>query len=118
MYHGSSVLDVIEEAREKNNNYETFVSQMEAIKQWNKSVSMENTLRRIYTKYIFRSGENIDEIDILYENVINSINNATSVEELEEQKALLDELFTNKKITQKEYNYLINKIDEKLLEIK
>ena len=50
---GSDVLGVITEAKEKDNDYETFASQMESIRRWNGSTDMQKILRNIYRKYIY-----------------------------------------------------------------
>ena len=37
---------------------------MESIKQWNRGTSMENVLRKIYAKYIYRGNEDTDELEM------------------------------------------------------
>ena len=65
MYRGSDASAVIQEAREMNDSYENFASKMESIKQWNKGTSMENILRKIYAKYIYKGSQDTDEIEML-----------------------------------------------------
>lgn len=110
---GSDVLAIIEESREKNTNYETFASYLESIKQWNGESNMENIMRKIYMKYVFRGNQNRDNIEVLYENVIDSINNANSESELDELESIINNLVSEGKINEKEYNYLINEINNK-----
>ena len=90
---------------------------MESVKQWNKEVSMENVLRKIYAKYIFRGNENTDEIEMLYSNVLNLISSATTESDLQEVESIIANLMSEGKIDGKEYNYLINAINDKRKEI-
>lgn len=109
---GSDVLPIIEEAREKQNDYMTFVSQMEAVQKYNKGKSFENILRKIYIKYVYK-GKNDNEVDILYSNFIGLINSATSEEESQEIENMINNLLSKKKINEQEYNYLINLLEDK-----
>lgn len=110
---GSDVLAIIEEAREQRNDYETFYSQMQSYIKWNKGYNNENLMRKIYTKYVYSGSQNVEDIDILYNNFESSINLASSESELEELAGIIDDLVEEGKITEKEHNYLINKINEK-----
>ena len=114
---GSSASAVIVEAREKQSDYSTFASQMESIKQWNKGTSMENILRKIYAKYIFNGNSDTDEIEMLYGNITELINNATTENDLQEVESIIANLMSEGKIDGKEYNYLINAINDKRKEI-
>lgn len=114
---GSDVLAGIEEAREKQNDYETFYSQMQTIIQWNKGYNIESILRKIYTKYVYRGSQNTDEIELLYSNVIELVNNANSESDLQEVESIIANLMSEGKIDGKEYNYLINAINDKRKEI-
>lgn len=117
LYLGSDVLAIIEEAREKQNDYTTFASQMESIKQWNRGTSMENVLRKIYAKYIYRGNEDTDELEMLYSNVLELIANATSEYDLQEVESIVSNLLSEGKIKEQEYNYLINAINDKRKEL-
>lgn len=117
LYLGSDVLAVIEEAREKQNDYQTFVSQMESIKQWNSGTNMEIILRKIYAKYIYRGSEDTDEIEMLYSNILELVNNAISESDLQEVESIVSNLLAEGKIDSKEYNYLINTINDKRKEL-
>lgn len=114
---GSDVLAVIEEAREKQNDYETFYSQMQSIIQWNRGTSIENLLRKIYAKYIYRGNENTDELEMLYSNVLELIASATTEYDLQEVESIVSNLLSEEKIKEQEYNYLINAINDKRKEI-
>ena len=114
---GSDVLAIIEEAREKQNDYSTFASQMESIKQWNRGTSMENVLRKIYAKYIYRGNEDTDELEMLYSNVLELIESATSEYDLQEVESIVSNLLSERKINEQEYNYLMNSIDDKRKEL-
>lgn len=117
LYLGSDVLAIIEEAREKQNDYSTFSSQMESIKQWNRGSSMENVLRKIYAKYIYRGNEDTDELEMLYSNVLGLIESATSEYDLQEVESIVSNLLSERKINDQEYNYLMNSIDDKRKEL-
>ena len=114
---GSDVLAVIEEARERQNDYSTFASQMESIIQWNKGTSMENILRKIYAKYIYKGNQNSDELEMLYGNILELITNATSENDLQEVESIISNLMSEGKIESKEYNYLLNAINDKRKEL-
>ena len=90
---------------------------MESIKQWNKGTSMENVLRKIYAKYIYRGSEYTDEIEMLYNNILELVNNAISESDLQEVESIVANLLSEGKIDIKEYNYLINTINDKRKEL-
>lgn len=100
---GSDVLAVIEEAKEKQMEYDIFDSIMKSIKRWNGKYNFDNLLKTIYRKYIFRGIGYIEEF-------INNVNDET---ELDSIKSKIDSLVENDIISNMEYNYLINLIDEK-----
>lgn len=114
---GSTVTGIIEEAREKQNDYSTFASQMESVKQWNRGTSMENILRKIYAKYIYRGNEDTDELEMLYSNVLELIASATSEYDLQEVESIVSNLLSERKIKEQEYNYLMNAINDKRKEL-
>ena len=114
---GSTVTGIIEEAREKQNDYSTFASQMESVKQWNRGTSMENILRKIYAKYIYRGNEDTDELEMLYSNVLELIASATSEYDLQEVESIVSNLLSEGKIKEQEYNYLMNAINDKRKEL-
>lgn len=112
---GSDVIAVIEEAREQNNSYEKFYSQMNSIIKYNKGSNIENLLRKIYMKYIYKGNKN--EIEVLYSNVIELMNNIKDENEVNEVERIIDEMASSKKIDEKEYNYLINLLKTKMKEL-
>lgn len=114
---GSDVLSVIEEAREKQNNYSTFSSQMESIKRWKKGTSMVDLLRKIYIKYIFTGNEDEDELEILYGDLLESISSAKSEYDLQEYENIISNLLSERKINEQEYNYFMNAINDKRREL-
>lgn len=114
---GSNVLPVIEEAREQNTDYSTFASQMESIIQWNRGKSIENILRKIYAKYIYKGNQNSDELEMLYSNILELVTNATSENDIQEVESIIANLLSEGKINEKEYNYLLNTINDKRKEI-
>lgn len=114
---GSNVLPVIEEAREQNTDYSTFASQMKTIIQWNRGKSIENILRKIYAKYIYKGNQNSDELEMLYSNILELITNASSENDIQEVESIIANLLSEGKIDEKEYNYLLNAINDKRKEI-
>ena len=114
---GSTVTGIIEEAREKQNDYSTFASQMESVKQWNRGTSMENILRKIYAKYIYRGNEATNELEMLYGNVLEIIESATNEYDLQEVESIVSNLLSEGKIKEQEYNYLMNAINDKRKEL-
>ena len=75
--------------------------------------NIESILRKIYIKYIYRGNNNQDEVEILYNNYISAIDLASSESELEELAEILDDLREQDKIDEKEFSYLIDKINDK-----
>lgn len=75
--------------------------------------NIESIIRKIYIKYVFKGNKNRNEVDILYSNYISAIDLASNETELEELTGILDDLRSDDKINEKDFNYLINKINEK-----
>lgn len=99
------------------NDYVTFSSQMESIIQWNRGYNIENLLRKIYAKYVYSGGQNTDEIEYFYNNAIELVNNASNESELLELESILSSLMAEGKLDGKEYNYLLDLINDKRKEI-
>lgn len=78
---------------------------------------MENVLRKIYAKYIYRGSENTDEIEMLYSNILELVNNAISESDLQEVESIVSNLLSERKINEQEYNYLMNAINDKRKEL-
>ena len=111
---GSDVLAIIEESREKNFDYETFSNIMNGYIVYNKGKGdIESILRKIYIKYVYKGNIEKSEVDILYNNYESSIDLASSESELEELAGILDDLMEQGKISEKEFTYLIDKINDK-----
>lgn len=90
---------------------------MESVKQWNRGTSMENILRKIYAKYIYRGNEDTNELEMLYGNVLELIASATSEYDLQEVESIVSNLLSEGKIKEQEYNYLMNAINDKRKEL-
>ena len=90
---------------------------MQSIIQWNRGYNIESILRKIYTKYVYRGSQNLDEIELLYSNVIELVNNANSESDLQEVESIIANLLSERKIDVKEYNYLLNAINDKRREL-
>ena len=78
---------------------------------------MENVLRKIYAKYIYRGNEDTDELEILYSNVSELITSATSEYDLQEVESIVSNLLSERKINEQEYNYLMSAINDKRREL-
>lgn len=90
---------------------------MESIIQWNKGYNFESIIRKIYTKYVYKGSQDVDDIDILYNNVNELLNNAQNESDLQELESIIASLLSEGKIDGKEYNYLINAINDKRKEL-
>ena len=58
---------------------------------------MEIILRKIYAKYIYRGSENTDEIEMLYSNILELVNNAISESDLQEVESIVSNLLAEGK---------------------
>lgn len=76
--------------------------------------NVESIIRKIYIKYVYKGNKNQNEIEILYSNIISSIDLATTERELEELAGIVEKLRQENKIEDKDYTYLIDIINEKL----
>lgn len=90
---------------------------MESIIKWNKGYNFESIIRKIYTKYVYKGSQDVDDIDILYNNVNELLNNAQNESDLQELESIIASLLSEGKIDGKEYNYLINAINDKRKEL-
>lgn len=90
---------------------------MESINQWNSGTNMENILRKIYAKYIYRGNEVTNELEMLYGNVLEIIESATNEYDLQEVESIVSNLLSEGKIKEQEYNYLMNAINDKRKEL-
>ena len=62
---------------------------------------MENVLRKIYAKYIYRGNEDTDEIEMLYSNVLELISSATNEYDLQEVESIVSNLLSGEKIKER-----------------
>lgn len=90
---------------------------MQSYIQWNKGYNFENVVRKIYSKYVYKGSGETGEIDILYSNITSLINNAQSESDLQEVESIVSSLMSEGKINSKEFNYLINAINDKRKEL-
>lgn len=115
---GSDVLAIIEEAREKNFDYETFSNIMNGYIIYNKGKgNIESIIRKIYIKYVYKGNTEKSEVDMLYNNFESTIDLANTQTELDEIESIVEDLLQQNKINEKEYTYLINKINDKRKEL-
>lgn len=66
-------------------------------------------------KYVYTGNE--AEIEIFNQNVLELINNANSESDLQEIESIIANLISEGKIDSKEYNYLMNAINDKRKEL-
>ena len=90
---------------------------MMSIIKYNKGYNIENLLRRIYIKYVYSGNNETNEIEILFSNILDLIRNAKNESELEEVESTIMSLLSKNNITQNEYNYFINLIEDRRKEI-
>lgn len=114
---GSTVVGIIEEAREMKSDYTTFASQMEAAARYNKGSSYENILRKIYIKYVYKGNADNSELEILYNDIFELLSNASSEYELQDIENEINDLAVRNKINEQEYNYLMNEVNNKRKEL-
>ena len=115
---GSDVLAIIEESREKNFDFETFYNTMNNYIIYNKGKgNYENIIRKIYAKYVYSGNEETDESDMLYGNLKELVNNANNENDLQEVESILSSLISEGKIDEKNFNFLLNLINEKRKEL-
>ena len=108
---GSTVVGIIEEAREMKTNYRTFGSQMQAVVKYNKGTSYEDILRRIYIKYVYQGNKDSNELEILYDDIFELLSRASSEYELQDIDGQKTLLITNPSIFWNLSNYLVIQID-------
>lgn len=114
---GSSAQAVSDNAREQNQSFTDFVSVMNSVKKYNgHKGNYDDILRKIYIKYVYK-GKNKNEIEVLYSNLFELINNATSISDLEEVESIISDLKSDNKIYDSEFNYIVGAIDTKRREI-
>lgn len=113
---GSDAQAVTDNAREQNQSFEDFVAVMNSVKKFNgHRGNYDDILRKIYMKYVYKGNRN--EIEVLYSNVFELINNATSISELEDVESIIQDLKSANKISDREFNYIEGAIDTKRREI-
>ena len=111
MFRGSTVVGIIEEAREQNFTEENFVSIMETVRKYVGKGNFDTLCKKIYAKYVYRGQAGEDEY--FNTNYNEMIDNANSKEELEELENILISLYYEGDITPEEYTELMDKIEEK-----
>lgn len=93
-----------------------FLSTIESHKIYQSATYNQNLAKKLYIKYVYK-GSNENELEILYGYMIELINTATTTEELDYLESEINRLISEKKLSNKEYNYLINEVDKKRKEI-
>ena len=113
---GSDAQAVTDNAREQNQSFNDFVAVMNSVKKYNgHRANYDDILRKLYMKYVYKGNGN--EIEVLYSNVFELINNAESISDLEEVESIISDLKADNKISDSEFNYIVGAIDTKRREI-
>lgn len=113
---GSDAQAVTDNAREQNQSFNDFVAVMNSVKKYNgHRGNYDDILRKLYMKYVYKGNGN--EIEVLYSNVFELINNAESISDLEEVESIISDLKADNKISDSEFNYIVGAIDTKRREI-
>lgn len=112
---GSEIIALIQGAIEEKDEYEIFRQRALDAVRYNKGKSCEQLLKKIYVKYI--SKENANDIEIVNKYIMDMIYYAKWREDLQDIENIINEYKNQKRISQKEYNYLIGKLREKEYEI-
>lgn len=113
---GSAAQAVTDNAREQNQSFNDFVAVMNSVKKYNgHRGNYDDILRKLYMKYVYKGNGN--EIEVLYSNVFELINNAESISDLEEVESIISDLKADNKISDREFNYIVGAIDTKRREI-
>lgn len=112
---GSVITGLIEEAIVYKDTYETFRSKAETVIEYNKGKNIENLLKKIYLKYINKGNGN--KIEVVNNYIVDLINSVKYTEDIEEVENIINEYKQAGRLTNKEYNYFINKLREKENEI-
>ena len=107
---GSDAQAVTDNAREQNQSFNDFVAVMNSVKKYNgHRGNYDDILRKLYMKYVYKGNGN--EIEVLYSNVFELINNAESISDLEEVESIISDLKADNKISDSEFNYIVGAID-------
>ena len=107
---GSDAQAVTDNAREQNQSFNDFVAVMNSVKKYNgHRGNYDDNLRKLYMKYVYKGNGN--EIEVLYSNVFELINNAESISDLEEVESIISDLKADNKISDSEFNYIVGAID-------
>lgn len=113
---GSDAQAVTDNAREQNQSFNDFVAVMNSVKKYNgHRGNYDDILRKLYMKYVYKGNGN--EIEVLYSNVFELINNAESISDLEEVESIISDLKADNKISDSEFNFIVGAIDTKRREI-
>ena len=89
---------------------------MASVIRYNKGTNIEPLLRKIYSKYIYKGRVNeqeAEELSYLYDNMQILIDNATTVDELDEIQANVDDMLRTGRLFEPEHNYLTNLRNER-----
>ena len=108
------MIAIIETAKEYEYSYEEFSSMINNYIQYNKGTPDENILRKIYSKYIFKGKNDIEDLKYNISELINNIETNNDIEEIE---SIINDLISVGKIDEKTSNYLLDILENKRKEI-
>lgn len=112
---GSDIITIIEDMREKEKpTFDNFVTEMKRYQRWNKGKEIKQ-LRNIFKKYIAnKSGK---DIDVFFGYIKDSIDEATTSEELDDLEDYIKDLLDDGLMKKSEYNHFMDLIEEKRQEV-
>ena len=112
---GSDIITIIEDMREKEQpTFDNFVTEMKRYQRWNKGKEIKQ-LRNIFKKYIAKkSGK---DIDVFFGYIKDSIDEATTSEELDDLEDSIKDLLDDGLMKKSEYNHFMDLIEEKRQEV-
>lgn len=91
--------------------YETFSEKAKTLIRYNKGKNIEPLLKKIYLKYINQGSKN--EVEVVNTYIMDLINNIKYIADVEDVENIINDYKNQKRLTSKEYNYLIDKLREK-----
>ena len=112
--YGSDVIALVNEAREKNWSYDTFDEQIVAYKKANKGKPNYYIISKLYAKYVV--GYQSTNQNVI-NDIINKIEDIKTINDIENIYTELSSYYNQNKLTDKEYYYLSDLLEQKRNEI-
>lgn len=102
---------MVEEAREQNFTEDNFISIMETVRKYEGKGNFDTLCRKIYAKYVYKgTDDNQEYFDNNYDNLIE---NANTMEEIEELENIIVSLYFEGSITPEQYTEFMDKLENR-----